>query len=90
VPKVDLNDDRFQDQFFALEKVDQIAMIKAFRKLKQLSWSQVYRDSGLKWESIGNDEFTIRITLKCRAIVRRRADEVQFMSLHPDHDSAYE
>ncbi len=90
MPKLDLNDEQFQNQFFALEKAEQIAVLKTFRKLKQLSWSLIYRDSGLKWESIGNDEYTIRITIKCRAVVRRQADEVQFLSLHPDHDSAYE
>jgi hypothetical protein len=90
VPKIDLNDDQFQNQVFELQKNDLMALLKTLRKLKKLSWEQVFRDSGLKWESIGAERYTIRITLKCRAIVGRNADEVKFISLHPDHDSAYE
>lgn len=90
MPKLDLNQEEFQNQFLLLEKPEQLAFLKTMRKLKTLTWNQIYQDAGLKWEAISADEYSIRITQKCRAVVKRRGDEVSFISLHPDHDSAYE
>jgi hypothetical protein len=90
MPHLDLNGVKFQDRFFTLEKSELLAALKTFRKLRTLSWQQVYRDSGLNWEASGDDMYSIRITQKCRALVRRVGDTVQFLSLHPDHDSAYD
>lgn len=93
MPRLDLNGFEFQQQLFSLKKAEGQATLKTFRKLLTLEWEQVYRDSGLNWEAIdfeGERLFSIRITQKCRALVRRIGDTVQFVSLHPDHDSAYE
>jgi hypothetical protein len=93
VPRLDLNGLQFQQQLFALEKAEGQAALKTFRKLLALEWDGVYRDSGLNWEAIdfaGERLFSIRITQKCRALVRRVGEVVQFVSLHPDHDSAYD
>ncbi len=89
MPRLDLNDEQFQDAFLELEKAEAVATLKTFRKLRTLSWDQVYRDAGLKWEAIGDGFYTIRITQKCRAVVKRLGDIVQFVSVHADHDSAY-
>jgi hypothetical protein len=93
MPKLDLNDSDFQKDWFSLEKSDQLAVLKTLRKLLPLSWDQVYKDSGLKWElarEVQSERFySIRITQKCRALVRHNNDFVVFVSLHPDHDSAY-
>ncbi len=91
--KFDLNDEDFQKDLLALEKAELLAFFKTLRKLQQLSWQEIYSDNGLKWEAIKSSEaslYTIRITQKCRAVVKRSDDELSFMSLHPDHDSAYE
>jgi hypothetical protein len=91
--KFDLNDIGFQEDLFALGKVELLAFFKTLRKLKQLSWQEIYTDNGLKWEAIkasGSSLYTLRVTQKCRAVVKRKDDEISFMSLHPDHDSAYE
>lgn len=88
----DLNQAQFQEDLLELEKAELLAFFKTMRKLKTLSWQQLFRDSGLKWESIKSlepDTYTIRITQKCRAIVKREKDTLRFISLHPDHDSAY-
>jgi Txe/YoeB family toxin of Txe-Axe toxin-antitoxin module len=91
--KFDLNDAGFQKDLLALEKAELLAFFKTLRKLQQLSWQEIYDDNGLKWESLKSSDsplYTIRITQKCRAIVKRRDDQISFVSIHPDHDSAYE
>lgn len=88
----DLNRPEFQADLLSLEKAELLAFFKTLRKLKQLSWQQVYRDKGLRWESIkslGEDAYTLRVTQKCRAVAKREGDILRFLSLHPDHDSAY-
>jgi hypothetical protein len=93
MPKLDLNDPDFLKDWFSLEKSDQLALLKTLRKLVGFTWDQVYKDAGLNWElareAYGERFYSIRITQKCRALVRRNNDFVVFVSLHPDHDSAY-
>ena len=93
MPKLNLNDPIFQQNWFDLQKPEQTAMLKTLKKLLKLSWEQVYKDSGLNWElareEYGQRFYSIRITEKCRALVKRNGEEVIFVSLHPDHDSAY-
>jgi len=31
----------------------------------------------------------MRVTQKCRIVVKREGNILRFISLHPDHDSAY-
>lgn len=89
----DLNQAGFQADLLALEKAELLAFFKTLRKLRALSWSDVHRDKGLRLESIKSlgvaDAYTIRVTLRCRAVVTREGDLLRFLSLHPDHDSAY-
>lgn len=66
------------------------------RKLARLTWQQVYQDKGLHWEVVegsvgprGERLYTIRVSKKFRALVYRQGDFMRFLSLHPDHDSAY-
>lgn len=94
MPLLDINDSEFQEQLFGLQKAELIALVKCLRKLKTLSWAQVYKDSGLKWELARTTSvaqyYSIRVTQKMRALVTRRGEFVVFVSLHTDHDSAYE
>ncbi len=94
--QLDLNNPRFQSEFFKLEKNESFAMMRTFRKLAQLEWNEIYQDSGLNWEAIqsrtgddGERIFSIRITQKFRAVVQRDKNMMRFLELHPDHDSAY-
>ena len=87
----DLNQTKFQMDLLELEKAELVAFFKTLRKLKQLSWQEVYTDNGLKWEAVkSSDVYTLRVTQKCRATAKRDDDVLRFISLHPDHDSAYE
>ena len=94
--ELDLNNPAFQDDLFELEKPELLALLKTLRKVRQLEWNDLYKDSGLNWEAIesrsgddGERVYSIRITQKCRAVVQRSKSIMRFLELHPDHDSAY-
>ncbi len=94
--KLDINFPPFQKQFFSLEHPELIALVKTFAKLLKLSWDDLYKDKGLNWELVktqtgskGQRIYSIRVTRKFRAVVYRDEDFLVFVSLHPDHDSAY-
>jgi hypothetical protein len=93
---LDLNNSVFQQEWFALEREDALAVLTILRKIRQLDWDQLYRDKGLRWEAIlsrsgpaGKRLYSLRITQLMRAVAYREGDFVRFLSLHPDHDSAY-
>lgn len=94
---LDLNNAEFQAQWFALEKEDQLSVLAACAKLvSRGTWIDVYNDKGLRWEAIhtrnasdGARMYSIRITKRFRAVVVRRGEVLSFVSLHPNHDSAY-
>jgi hypothetical protein len=89
--RLDLNDEKFQLQFVALDPSEGRVLFKAMRKIMKLTWSQVYADQGLKWERIidSNDRYSIRLNQQARAVVTRQGNFMRFESLHFDHDSAY-
>lgn len=93
----DLNNQEFQQQLFSLQADQTLAVISAFKKISQLTWAQVYKDQGLRWEAIesrtrnnGTRLYSFRITQKFRALAHRDGEWMRCVSLHPDHDSAYE
>ncbi|HMT09791.1 MAG TPA: hypothetical protein PKA82_17525 [Pyrinomonadaceae bacterium] len=83
--------------------LDELEQVEAsIRKINQMSWDQIYKTSsktqkrGLNWEPIagqttrsGKTIASIRISKKFRARVCRDGKFMRFISLHPDHDSAY-
>jgi len=92
----DLNVPRFQDSLLELDRDELLIFFASLRKLRRLSWEQLYSDKGFRWELIktatgpgGSKLYSIRITKQFRAVVQRNADHLVFLSLHPDHDSAY-
>lgn len=94
--KIDLNNPIFQEDLFGLEKNEQIALIKTLKKIPQLSWNQLYKDNGLKWETIlskqtkaGERIYSFRFSKKYRATALRQDDYLRLLALHVDHDSAY-
>lgn len=93
---LDLNNPVFQQDLFVLQKSEALAVLKILKKVSQLTWEQLYKDQGLKWEMIrskqgknGEKLYSLRITQKCRAVAVREGDCLRFLSLHSDHDSAY-
>lgn len=93
---LDLNGERFQRDLFALQRDEGAAVLSAFRKIASLEWNQLYADHGLRWEAIeseagdgGRRLYSLRITQKIRAVGYRSGNVLRFVSLHPDHDSAY-
>lgn len=94
--KIDMNNPEFQHELFSLEKQEQIALLKTLKKIKQLTWEQVYADKGLKWEMIlsklaksGERIYSFRFSQKYRGTALRQADFLILLGLHVDHDSAY-
>ena len=91
-----MNNPEFQHDFFELEKTEQIALVKTLKKIRQLNWSQLYSDKGLKWETIlskqtsaGERIYSFRFSQKYRATALRQGDFLRLLTLHVDHDSAY-
>ena len=94
--QLDLNNETFQDTWFRLEKSERERVTDTFRKIRQLTWDQVYRDPGLKWEKVtsvkpqGVDAiYTLRITKSRRATAYRQGNFMRFLTIAPDHDAAY-
>lgn len=95
--QLDLNNPVFQAHLFGLQKPERIAAIDTLRKIRQLSWGQLYRDTGLKWEKIvsvkpppGVDAiYSLRITQARRCTAYRDGDYMRCLTIAPDHDSTY-
>jgi hypothetical protein len=94
--RLDLNSPEFQRALFRLDKNGQRMVLNMLRKLLEMTWEQVYRDSGLRWEAIlsksgpsGQRLYSLRIGRGFRALASRDGDFLRLLSLHPDHESAY-
>jgi hypothetical protein len=95
--KLDLNNPVFQENLLTLQKPERHAALDTLNKIRQLTWNQVYRDPGLKWEKItsvkppaGIDAiYSLRITQARRATAYRDGDFVRLLTVAPDHDAAY-
>jgi len=94
---LDLNNPVFQESWFALEREDTLAVLATLKKLRQLEWDQLYRERGLRWGAIlsrsgpaGRRLYSLRVTRRVRAVAYRDGDFLRLLSLHADHDSAYE
>jgi hypothetical protein len=95
--RLDLNNPVFQEHLFGLQKPERNAAIDALRKIRLLSWGQLYRDKGLKWEKIvsvkppmGVDAiYSLRITQSRRCTAYRDGDFMRLLTVASDHDSTY-
>ena len=94
---LDLNNPTFQENLFSLQKTERHAALDTLSKIRQLTWQQVYRDKGLKWEKIfsvrapqGIDAiYSLRITQSRRATAFRDGPYMRMLTVAADHDSAY-
>jgi hypothetical protein len=95
--RLDLNNPIFQEHLLTLQKPERHAALDTLNKLRQMTWNQVYRDNGLKWEKVVSVKppvdidavYSLRITQARRAIAYRDADFIRILTIAPDHDSAY-
>lgn len=95
--RLDLNNPVFQEHLFNLQKPERNAAIDTLKKIRQLSWGQLYRDNGLKWEKIvsvkppqGVDAiYSLRITQSRRCTAYRDGIFMRLLTVAPDHDSTY-
>jgi hypothetical protein len=95
--RLDLNNPVFQESWLTLDKSERNRVTDTLKKLRQLTWDQLYRDPGLKWEKVvsvrppqGIDAiYTLRITQSRRATAYREGDFLRFLTIAPDHDAAY-
>ena len=68
--QLDLNNEVFQLGWFRLEKDEQQRVLDTLKKISQLTWDQVYRDQGLKWEKIVSLPQRGAHAVRARAIAR--------------------
>ena len=94
--KIDLNFPPFQQDLFSLDKTQLTAFVKSVKKINKMDLRQVQQSSGLNLEKIknlktsnGKTLYLIRMSKSFRAVICIEDDFIRFISLHPDHDSAY-
>ena len=95
--RLDLNNPVFQENLLTLQKTERHAALETLNKLRQMTWNQVYRDNGLKWEKIisvkpplGIDAiYSLRITQARRATAYRDGEFIRLLTIASDHDSTY-
>ena len=95
--RLDLNSPEFQQTFFLLPAAELKQVVTALGRLRDLDWNQLYRHAGYQWELIGHLRgpegariYSLRLSQKIRAVAFREGDFLRLVSLHPDHDSAYQ
>jgi hypothetical protein len=95
--RLDLNNPVFQEHLLTLQKAERHAALDTLNKIRQLTWNQLYRDQGLKWEKItsiktpkGIDAvYSLRISRSRRATAHRDGDFLRLLTIAPDHDATY-
>ena len=94
--KIDLNFPPFQQDLFSLDKTQLTAFVKSVKKINKMDLRQVRQSSGLNLEKIknlktsnGKTLYSIRMSKSFRAVICIEDDFIRFISLHPDHESAY-
>ena len=95
--RLDLNSPAFQETLFSLQLEDLKQVISALGRLRLLDWTALYRHTGFRWEAVthlkapnGSTIHSLRLSQRIRALAYRDRELLRFISLHPDHDSAYE
>jgi hypothetical protein len=93
---LDLNCPVFLDEFFSLDKTEPARVAKALRKIRTMEWETFVRHPGSNWEEVGHIQapngksaHSFRLSQKYRALAYREGDFLRVLSLHLDHDSAY-
>jgi hypothetical protein len=95
--RLDLNNLVFQENLLSLQKSERHAALDTLNKIRQLTWNQLYRDNGLKWEKVVGVKpptgvaaiYSLRVTQSRRATAFRDGDFIRLLTIAPDHDSTY-
>jgi hypothetical protein len=95
--RLDLNSPEFLEVFLGLEGADLAQVAGSLDQIRKLDWPNVYASKGLRWEAISHLKapdgkstvYSVRLSQKIRGLAFREGDFMRFISLHPDHDSAY-
>jgi hypothetical protein len=95
--RLDLNNPVFQEHLLTLQKVERHAVLDTLNKIRQLTWIQLYRDQGIKWEKISSIKppagidavYSLRISQSRRATAHRQGDFIRLLTISPDHDATY-
>jgi hypothetical protein len=95
--RLDLNSPEFQDVLFQLESAELKQVAASLRRLSRLDWATLYHHTGFHWEAIehlrapnGAKVHSLRLSKRIRALAYQDGDFLRILSLHPEHDSAYE
>jgi hypothetical protein len=91
---IDLNDYNFQSEMFELQKDEQRALLNTLKKISKLNWSDFYKDKGIRWELIKQNQqedelYSFRFSQKYRGTAYRQDDYMVLVGLFTDHDGAY-
>lgn len=93
--RLDLNSSKFQESLFSLEHSEATRVFSSLREIRRLTWEELYRAPGFKWEAIdsatstkGHRLYSFRITQKCKAVAYREGDFLRLQDICPGHDSA--
>lgn len=95
--QLDLNNPTFQTDLLDLQKAERHSALETLKKLRRLTWPQLYADNGLKWEKIVsvappagiNAIYSLRLSQSRRAIAYREGNQLRFLAIAPDHDATY-
>lgn len=95
--QLDLNNPEFLKSWLSLDKTERNRVTDTLKKLIQLSWDEMYRDQGLKWEKIVSIKppkgieaiYSLRITQARRAVAFREGEFMRLMIIQPGHDVTY-
>lgn len=95
--RLDLNSPEFQDVFFRLQASELKQVVGSLRRVRELDWNSLYQHTGFRWEAIRHlaapnkaTVYSLRLGQRIRAIAFRDGEYLRIVSLHVDHDSAYE
>lgn len=94
---IDINNPMFQESWFKLDKTERSRVIDSLKKLRHLTWEQLYRDAGFKWEKIVSVRppkgiaavYSLRISQSRRATAYHDGDMIRFLTIEPEHDATY-
>jgi hypothetical protein len=94
--RLDLNSPEFQHVLFLPGTAELKQVVASLRRLSEFDWPAIYRHTGFQWEAIkhlkapnGAGVYSLRLSQRVRALAFRDGQFLRFISLHPDHDSAY-
>ena len=96
--QLDLNNPDFQDSWLELESIEAERVRSTFKKLRRMTWEQVYLDSGLKWEKISHlganylgcgAVYSFRLSRASRGVGFRDGLFLRVLQVCADHDKTY-